>query len=46
MGIMAQDAPPDSTTSKASSKVGHARGSKSGRASRQAACEYAPGSPW
>ena len=35
-GIIAHDAPCDSTTSNASSKVGHARGSSSGRASRQA----------
>ena len=45
-GIMASSAAPDSTASNASSNVAQGRGSSSGTAKRQAASEFAPGSPW
>src|SRR5690606_2745251 len=46
IGIMARSAWPDSTALKASSKVGHGKGSISGNMLRHAVSEFAPGSPW
>src|SRR5581483_6667762 len=46
IGIMASLASPDFTAASASSKVLQGSASMSGKASRAARCELAPGSPW